>query len=142
MAFDIDVTELVRLEATFTAGTPLYVLNLLRFRTNAEYPEGIAPVGETGREAYFNGYAPAFRAVARDRGVVGVKPVWIGSVAASIVGAPGEQWDAVAIIEYPSVAHFRQVVDTDDYRVRAEPMRKAALADWRLIAQARMDMPA
>jgi hypothetical protein len=142
MRIDIDMAELARLEAAFPAETPLYVLNLLRFRTEANYPDGVASVGKTGREAYFRGYGPAFREVAQTRGVTGVKPIWVGAVAGIIAGAPGEQWEAVAIIEYPSVLNFRQVVDTDLYRAKAEPMRKAALEDWRLIAQTRMDLPA
>jgi hypothetical protein len=132
---------LARLEAAFPADIPLYVLNLLRFRSEANYPDGVASVGKSGREAYFNGYVPAFREIAQARGVSGVKPVWIGAVAGAIAGSPGEHWDLVAIIEYPSVLNFRQIVDTDIYRAKAEPMRKAALEDWRLFAQTRMDFP-
>ena len=142
MTINIDMIELERLEASMAADTPLYVLNLLRFRTRAEYPSGVVPVGESGREAYFNGYVPAFGAVAQAQGVKGVKPIWIGTVAAGIATMPGERWDAVAIIEYPNVTNFRQIVDTDAYRATAEPMRRAALEEWRLIGQTKLEMPA
>ena len=141
MTVDIDMAEVERLEATVEADAPVFVLNLLRFRETAEYPAGVAPVGGTGREAYFNGYLPAFGAIAAELGVVGIKPVWIGGVAGAIVGAPDERWDAVAIVEYPRMTSFRQIVGTDAYRTRAEPMRRAALAEWRLIAQTKMAMP-
>ena len=84
----------------FTADTPIHVLNLLRFRTEAKYPDSVTLVGKTGREAYFNGYVPAFGEIARKQGIVGVKPVWICAVAGGIACLPGERWDAVAIIEY------------------------------------------
>lgn len=142
MAIDIDMTAVRDLEATLESSREIYVLNLLRFRVRAVYPEGMASVGETGREAYFNGYVPAFGSVATDRGVTGVKPVWIGNVAALFAVAAPERWDAIAIVEYPSVAAFLRIVDSDAYRSHAEPMRKAALEEWRLIAQTRMEMPA
>ena len=141
MTIEIDMAELERLEACMAVDTPLYVLNLLRFRARAEYPVGVVPVGESGREAYFNGYVPAFGAVAHAQGVTGVKPIWIGTVAAAIATPRGERWDAVAIIEYPNVASFRLVVDTEAYRATAEPMRRAALEEWRLIGQTSMEMP-
>lgn len=142
MTIEIDMAELERLEAGMAADAPLYVLNLLRFRPRAEYPAGAASVGASGQEAYFNGYVPAFGTVAKAQGVTGVTPIWIGAVVAGIAVAPGEHWDAVAIIHYPKVANFRQIVDTDAYRTTAEPMRRAALEEWRLIGQTRMELPA
>ena len=142
MAIDIDLAAARDLEVRLERDRPIYILNLLRFRARAAYAEGIASVGETGREAYFNGYVPAFAAVKANQGVTGVQPVWIGSVAARLAAPASEQWDAVAIVEYPSVAIFLQIVGSDAYRAQAEPMRKAALEDWRLIAQTRMEVPA
>lgn len=142
MTIDIEWAELDRLQASMAADTPLYVLNLLRFRLHADYPAGVTPVGESGRDAYFNGYVPAFGAVARAQGVTGVRPIWIGEVAAGIAVAPGERWDAVAIVEYPNLASFRQIVESEAYRATAEPMRRAALEEWRLIGQTKMEMPA
>lgn len=142
MTIEIDLSAVRDLEARLGCDCPIYILNLLRFRARAAYAEGFSSAGETGREAYFNGYVPAFAAVKANQGVTGVQPVWIGSVAAPFAVPAGEQWDAVAIVEYPSVAIFLQIVDSDAYRAHAEPMRKAALQDWRLIAQTRMQMPA
>lgn len=142
MSNDIDLTIARQLKATLEADQPIHVLNLLRFRSVAQCGDGTASVGSTGREAYFNGYVPAFGAVAQERGVAGVKPIWIGDVAAAFVAAPGERWDLVAIIEYPSVDAFLRIVDSDAYRAKAEPLRRAAVEEWRLIAQIKAELPA
>jgi hypothetical protein len=141
MAIEIDVNELARLEAEFPAGTPLYVLNLLSFRASARYPDGVTPVGPTGQDAYFKGYLPAFGRIAAAKGITDVKPVWIGSVRGIIAGAAEDRWHAIAIVEYPSVATFRAIAESADYARTAEPMRRAALEDWRLIAHSKMEMP-
>jgi hypothetical protein len=141
MAIDIDVAELARLESTFPDETRLYVLNLLRFRALARYPDGMTPVGATGQEAYFKGYLPAFGRIAAAKGITEVKPVWIGSVRGIIAGAAEDKWHAIAIVEYPSVATFRQIAESAEYAGTAEPFRSAALEDWRLIAHTKMEMP-
>lgn len=132
---EVDTVELARLEATLPSDAPLHVLNLLRFRERALYPEGVEPAGATGREAYFEGYRTAFQAVAASLGVEGIGPAWVGTVAGVIAGGADDRWDMVSIIRYPSVAAFRRVVGSDAYKRRAEPLRRAALAEWRLIAQ-------
>jgi uncharacterized protein (DUF1330 family) len=141
MVIDVNVNELTRLEGSFPAGERLYVLNLLRFRASAEYPAGVTPVGASGQEAYFKGYLPAFGRIAAAMGITGVKPVWVGAVRGVIAGAAGEEWHAIAIVEYPSVATFRRIAESAEYARTAEPMRRAALEDWRLIAHSKMEMP-
>lgn len=60
---------------------------------------------------------------------------------ARLVAPPDEQWDDIAIVEYPNFAAFRRVVESSDYKTEATPHRKAALEDWRLIATTRMELP-
>lgn len=117
---------------------PIYMLNLLRYNDRAAYPDetGFAPC--SGREAYFERYVAAFGKLAEG---TGIKPFWIGHGLAGIVAPADEQWDNVAIVEYPSFAAFRTLVESDAYITEADPHRLAALADWRLIATSKADLP-
>lgn len=119
-------------------GKPIFMVNLLRYNEQADYAgrAGFAPC--SGREAYFQRYVPAFSEVAEG---TGIKPVWVGSVLAGIVVPADERWDDVAIVEYPSFEAFRTLVESDAYKAKADPHRSAALADWRLIATSKADLP-
>ena len=117
---------------------PLFMLNLLRYNDQAAYPDDADFAPCPGREAYFDRYVPAFGKLAEG---TGVKPFWIGKALAGIVAAADEHWDDVAIVEYPTFAAFRALVESDAYRTEADPHRAAALADWRLIATSRADLP-
>lgn len=122
---------------SFPAGSRLYMLNLLRYRERAEYGDGPAP-WSTGRDAYFKAYVPAFNEISAG---MDVRPFWIGNVAGPLVGPPGERWDDMAIVEYPSFETFRRIVLSSEYIAKAAPHRRAALEDLRLIATTKMDMP-
>jgi len=118
-----------RLEGTLSEGTPVFMLNLLRF-----HPDG-------GRQTYFGGYIAAFRAVATQMGIEGIVPIWMGDVAEMVAGPPEERWDAVLVVRYPSVAAFRTIVESDAYRTSAEPVHRSAVLEWRLIAQTELQLP-
>lgn len=60
--------------------------------------------------------------------------MFVGAVLACLVGPADEPWDDVALVEYPSFAAFRSVVEHPDYKRDAAPHRRAALENWRLIA--------
>ena len=117
---------------------PIFMLNLLRYNAQARYGDDAGFPPCSGREAYFQRYVPAFGALADG---TGIRPSYIGTVLAGIVAPDGENWDDVAIVEYPSFDAFRTLVESDDYRSKADPHRVAALADWRLIATSKMDLP-
>ena len=117
---------------------PIFMLNLLCYSDHADYAAGASFAPCSGREAYFERYVPAFGELAEG---TGIKPFWIGNVAAGIVAPAGEQWDDVAIVEYPSFDAFRRLVESEAYRTKADPHRAAALADWRLIATSKADLP-
>ena len=125
-------------ESAGSSGKPIFMLNLLRYNAQARYPDGAGLAPCSGREAYFQRYVPAFGKLAEG---TGIKPFWIGNVLAGIVAPAGEQWDDVAIVEYPSFDAFRTLVESDAYRKEADPHRAAALADWRLIATGKADLP-
>ncbi len=118
-------------------GRPIFMVNLLHYNERAEYGDGaFAPC--SGRDAYFRRYVPAFGELAKG---TGIKPFWVGNALAGIVAPADERWDDVAIVEYPSFEAFRTLVESEAYRAKADPHRKAALADWRLIATTKMDLP-
>ncbi len=115
--------------------TPIVMLNLLRYREQANYGDLREFGSRSGREAYFQGYVPAFGAIAaRSENTKSVRPIFLGAVLAGLVGPADERWDDVALVEYPNIAAFRSVVESPEYARDAAPHRKAALENWRLIA--------
>ncbi len=122
-------------------GQPVIMVNLVRYRERADYGNRADAPSCSGREAYFQHYAPAFTRVAAALQVEGIKPVWIGSVLANLLVPAGERWDGVVLVEYPNFAALRRVLESPEYQAQADPHRRAALADWRFIATAKLDLP-
>ncbi len=124
------------------ADQPIFMVNLVRYKERADYggehPD-LPPC--SGREAYFQRYVPAFNQVVAALQAEGIKPVWLGGVLASIVAPSAEQWDHLVIVEYPTYAMLRRVLESPEYQAQADPHRRAALADWRFIATAKLDLP-
>ena len=116
---------------------PIFVLNLLRFRAEADYEgqSGFAPC--SGKEAYYERYVPAFRKLTEGSSI---QLVWLGMVLAPFVVPAGERWDQIAIVQYPSFEVFRNAVGSPAYAAEASPHRKAALEDWRLIASEKVNL--
>ena len=77
--------------------TPIYMLNLLKFKQRAAY--------EDGRESNFSG-AEAYRIYAGEVWAhiekVGGKAVFGGQVFRLMLGEVEELWDSVALVMYPS----------------------------------------
>ena len=83
---------------------PIHMLNLLRFRERAEYPQGHEHGGKgwSGRRAYREyGIAsgPVF-------GRLGGSIVWSGSFDATVIGPEDERWDIGFVARYRSGAAF------------------------------------
>lgn len=110
-------------------GEPIVMLNMLRFREQASYPEGSPHAPCTGREAYARYGAEAVKHVA----AVGGKPIWVGQVQLTVIGPSDEPWDDVLLVEYPSRTAFVTMASNPEYLACAVH-RTAALADSRLIA--------
>jgi hypothetical protein len=141
---DLNPELIAQLARDLPDGHPFYMVNLLRFREKASYADGVVPAGNLGQEAYFNGYLPAFAAIAaiaKDIDLASVRPIFAGLVAGIVAGPTNEFWHATVAIEYPDFAAFVRVVESDRYRRTANPHRRAALADWRLIASTKLDIP-
>ena len=62
--------------------SPVVMINLLRYRQQAAYPEGFAAEPCSGREAYGRYGEVAIKTIA----AVGGRMVWMGSVQATVIG--------------------------------------------------------
>jgi uncharacterized protein (DUF1330 family) len=126
MAPHIDPTKesFARFKALPT-DAPIHMLNLVRLRAEAAYPDGRKA---SGREAY--------RAYARESGPVfarlGGTQVWIGRPELTLIGPESEAWDIAFIAQYPSGQAFIDMIRDPIYR-EAVKHRQAAVADSRLI---------
>ena len=110
---------------------PIQMLNLVRFRDHAEYPDGRALSGAEAYAAYGKQSGPVF---ARLGGTI----VWRGNFELMLIGPETENWDECFIAQYPSVAAFVEMVRDPVYR-EAVKHRQAAVADSRLVKLAPSD---
>jgi uncharacterized protein (DUF1330 family) len=104
---------------------PVHMLNLVRFRARANYPDGREATGEEAYRAYSRESLPVFARV-------GGRQHWVGAFELTLTGPANERWDAVFIAEYPSTAAFVEMVRDPVYR-EAVKHRQAAVEDSRLI---------
>ena len=84
---------------------PIVMLNLLRFRAKAQYPDGRAS-DLTGREAYMLYGAAMQTIVTREGG----RFLFAGDIQGLAIGTVSEMWDVAALVEYPSPAAFARIV--------------------------------
>ncbi|HCF24987.1 MULTISPECIES: DUF1330 domain-containing protein [unclassified Novosphingobium] len=110
--------------------TPIHMLNLIKFRELAEYPEGHPNHGKglTGREAYAI-YKEGFQRVVADDGAA---MVWEAPIECVVTGPAGE-WDEAFVMGYPNSGLFMAMVKNEEYVRDVVPHRTAAVADSRLI---------
>jgi uncharacterized protein (DUF1330 family) len=108
---------------------PIVMINLLRYRERASYPDGFAAEPCSGREAYQRYGAVAVQRIAS----VGGRVLWMGQVQTTVIGPDAEHWDDALLVEYPSPKAFLEMVSQPEYQAAA-PHRTAALEDSRLIA--------
>lgn len=108
---------------------PLAMVNLLRFREHARYPEEFDAAPCSGHEAYQRYGAQATDQIA----AVGGRVLWSGKGVLSVIAPEGEAWDEVIVVEYPSREAFLQMLREPAYQAIV-PHRRAALLDSRLVA--------
>jgi uncharacterized protein (DUF1330 family) len=104
---------------------PIHMLNLIRLRERAAYPDGRNASGLEAYRAYGRESGPVFRRL-------GGRQVWIGKPALTLIGPETETWDLAFIAEYLSGAAFIEMIRDPVYR-EAVRHRQAAVADSRLI---------
>lgn len=104
---------------------PIEMLNLVRLRPHAAYPDGREATGAEAYAAYGRESGPVF---ARLGGSI----VWRGRFELMLIGPQDERWDLCFIARYPSVAAFVEMIRDPAYR-EAVKHRQAAVEDSRLI---------
>ncbi len=96
-------------------GGPVVMLNLLRFK-----PDG-------GRERYLE-YVEHFNRTAKP---YGARTVYVGDGSTAVVAEPGQSWDAVLLVEYPSRQAFTDMIRDEEYQkgthLRTEALEEAVL---------------
>ena len=114
---------------TYPADTPVDMLNLLRFREQANYASDMAAEPCSGAEA-FSRYGEA---VAPLLAVRDAEAIWQGQQAAMLIGPQDKDWHLAILVRYPTASAFLDMVSSPEYQAIAGH-RSAALDDSRLIA--------
>lgn len=109
---------------------PIHMLNLVRLRARAAYPDGREASGAEAYAAYGRESASVF---ARLGGSV----IWRGRFELMLIGPAEERWDRCFIAQYPSVAAFVEMIRDPVYR-EAVKHRQAAVEESRLVRLAAM----
>lgn len=104
---------------------PIWMLNQIRLRAEAAYPDGRKATGREAYAAYARESAPFFSGV-------GGRIVWTGAPETTLIGPSDECWDAIFVAEYPSPEAFAEMVRNPGYQAIVFH-RQAAVEDSRLI---------
>ena len=91
---------------------PVVMLNLLRFQ-----PDG-------GRDRYLEYIGMVGSLVTR----YGAEIIYVGDGSTPLAAEPGQDWDMVALVRYPSRHAFADMVADPDYQ-KADPVRLSALVE-------------
>lgn len=129
--------DYLSLVGQFPDDKPITVIHMLRFNSTAIYPPS-SPYTSlervSGRDAFYQRYAPAGAAAARE---VGIKPAEARFFSASVTNLLLHNdipWDIVTARKYESFADYARYQASTEYKERAVPHRDAALRDWSLVA--------
>lgn len=101
---------------------PVVMVNLLKFRDRAAYPDG--------RDAHISGFEAYTRygnAVKQIIERLGGRMLYVGAVDGLMIGECEELWDQIALVEYPSRASLLEMVNSSEYHA-IEVHRDAGLA--------------
>ncbi len=110
---------------------PVTMLNLLRFRPEADYSQNpeLAPAepitGRAAYERYFNHTLPFLDAA-------GAEVTFLGEGGSFLIGPLAERWDLVMLVRHASAAAMFAMAEDDEY-LSGIGHRVAALEDSRLL---------
>ena len=90
---------------------PVCMINLFKFKDQASYPDG-RESNLTGLEAY-QIYSSNTRELVE---AAGGKILHTSIIEGMIVGEVEELWDVAAIVEYPSIKLFMDMVNSDEWK--------------------------
>ncbi len=111
---------------------PLEMLNLIRLRERAAYPDGREMSGLDAYKAYGAASGRVFQRV-------GGEIIWRGRPELTLIGPASESWHIAFIARYPSARAFLELISDPVYAEQAVPHRQAAVEDSRLIRHAPLD---
>ena len=104
---------------------PVVMVNLMRFRERSLDGDG------SGWDAYLRYSALTVPMIKARGGTL----LWAGNARAVALGAEeGNRWDYVALVYYPSVAAFVDMMTSVDYETRSDPHRRNGCAEHVFIA--------
>src|SRR5215467_9052083 len=104
---------------------PIVMVNLMRFRARSLDGDG------SGWDAYLRYSALTVPMIKARGGTL----LWTGNAKAVALGAEaGNQWDYVALVYYPSVAAFIDMMTSADYETKSDPHRRNGCAEHVIIA--------
>lgn len=108
---------------------PIDMLNLIRLRERAAYPDGRNASGSEAYMEYGKRSGPVFQRV-------GGEIIWRGEPQIMLIGPQDKLWDIAFIARYPGASAFLEMVTDPVYQTDAVPHRQAAVLDSRLIRHA------
>jgi uncharacterized protein (DUF1330 family) len=104
---------------------PVVMVNLMRFREHSLDGNG------SGWDAYLRYSALTVPMITARGGTL----LWTGDARAVALGRQdGNQWDYLALVYYPSVAAFIDMMTSEDYEQRCDPHRVNGCAEHTIIA--------
>lgn len=126
----IDEDKLPAILERIPGETPIVMLNLLKFVESANYPDGKHREACSGSAAYYERYLAHAKNKIHE---IGGTVLYNGTVCAEIIGEDFEYWDALVLVEYPSIGHLMNMIATPEYQDLLVH-RAAGLEDSRLVA--------
>lgn len=94
-------SEQIQALLSSTEEGPIVMINLLRFKERADAPHADL-TGEAAYQLYANEMLPFVESK-------GGRVIWMGRTVSQVIGTGGEDFDVVALVEYPSRQAFVEV---------------------------------
>jgi uncharacterized protein (DUF1330 family) len=117
----LNIEGLERLDSN----APVVMLNLMRFHARSRDGDG------SGWDAYLRYSAITVPMIKARGGTL----LWTGEAKAVALGPhDGNEWDFVALVYYPSVAAFLDMMTSETYENEADPHRRNGCAEHVIIA--------
>jgi len=111
--------------STLDQAAPVVMLNLMRFRERSLDGDG------SGWDAYLRYSALTVPMIKARGGTL----LWTGNAKAVALGAEhGNQWDYVALVYYPSLTAFTDMMTSPEYESKCDPHRTNGCAEHIIVA--------
>ena len=122
----VDLLNIAGLQ-TLDQQRPVVMVNLMRFRDRSLDGDG------SGWDAYLRYSALTVPMIKARGGTL----LWTGEAKMVALGSEaGQSWDYVALVSYPSVAAFVDMMTSADYEKLSDPHRRNGCAEHVIIATA------